>query len=492
MDDVRHKGSPAAWLSCVAVLTALAAVLRFHVIGAKSFWSDEGASVGIARLDPYNFLRILWRREANMSLYYLILHFWLRLGGTETWIRTLSLIFGVAAIPVIYWLGRRLFNPQVGVFAASLLTVNAFHLRYSQEARSYSLMVLLCLLSSLYFIKSVREPSRPNRIAYVALSSLAVYAHFYSLLLIATHWISVRLLPLADRPVGFQRAWKQIAIAVAPVILFVVTTGAGPLRWIPRPGFKEIWQLLSMTAGGGVLLILCYAAAVSAGLFYALRNKPHPDGFKTWRYRFLAMWLFIPPLFVFVLSYVRPLFLPRYFIFCLPPLLLLAADSISRIRPKWLASLALLVFMALSLRGDRAYYLQDFDQERDDWRSASAYIINQEQTGDALLFHVPMGRMSYEFYRNLSERSGPAVLYPWHGSPMTFLDFVEKPNYPLIAEELKSRPRIWLVLSHAGPPTAMDHVASSFAGLIAPDYNLSGTHEFHGIYVDLYERRAKK
>ena len=60
-------------LVLLALITAVAAALRFHSLAAKSFWFDEGVSVAIARLDWYNFVRILWRREANMSLYYLFL-----------------------------------------------------------------------------------------------------------------------------------------------------------------------------------------------------------------------------------------------------------------------------------------------------------------------------------------------------------------------------------------------------------------------------------
>src|ERR1700730_940528 len=77
-------------LSILALITAAAAVLRFHGLTTISFWSDEGVSIGIARLDWYNLVRILWRREANMSLYYLLLRAWLHLGNSEAFIRSLS------------------------------------------------------------------------------------------------------------------------------------------------------------------------------------------------------------------------------------------------------------------------------------------------------------------------------------------------------------------------------------------------------------------
>ena len=39
-----------------------AAWLRLHDISTKSFWIDEGASVAIARMDWFNFARLLWPR----------------------------------------------------------------------------------------------------------------------------------------------------------------------------------------------------------------------------------------------------------------------------------------------------------------------------------------------------------------------------------------------------------------------------------------------
>ena len=153
-------------LVLLALITAVAAALRFHSLAAKSFWFDEGVSVAIARLDWYNFARILWRREANMSLYYLFLRFWLHFGESEFFVRSLSVLFAIASIPVIYVLGRRLFGSRVGLIAAALLAINAYHIQYSQDARSYSLMVFLCLLSSLYFSEASKRSvaAQPDRL----------------------------------------------------------------------------------------------------------------------------------------------------------------------------------------------------------------------------------------------------------------------------------------------------------------------------------------
>ena len=92
--------------------------------------------------------------------------------------------------PAIYLLGRHLLNSRVALTAAALLCVNSYHIHYSQEARSYSLTMFLCILSSLYFIKLLAEPSHRNRAAYILLSALAVYAHFFSGLMLLAHWLA--------------------------------------------------------------------------------------------------------------------------------------------------------------------------------------------------------------------------------------------------------------------------------------------------------------
>src|SRR5439155_22385022 len=127
-----------------------------------------------------------------MSLYYLFLRLWLHLGSTPAFIRSLSVIFALATIPALYLLGRSLFDSRTGLIAATLLALNAYHIRYSQEACSYALTVLLCVLSSLFFVESLENPSRRVHLGHILTSSLAVYAHFFAALLLLAQYVSLR------------------------------------------------------------------------------------------------------------------------------------------------------------------------------------------------------------------------------------------------------------------------------------------------------------
>jgi mannosyltransferase len=479
----------------LALITSLAGVLRFHSLAAKSFWFDEGVSVAIARLDWYNFARILWRREANMSLYYLLLHYWLYFGSSEYFVRTLSVLFAIASVPATYLLGRRLFDSRVGLTAAALVAVNAYHVQYSQEARSYSLMVLLCVLSSLYFLKCLDEPSGRNRALYVVSSVLAVYAQFFSGLLLIAHWISLTFLDREQSVAQIRRTrndWRWIALLVSPAVVFVATTGTGPLRWVQRPGPKDLWVFALHLAGNGGPLLLgaCVAACLTALLpgLHRVRRVP----WESWRYRFLVLWLVFPVLLILGLSLVKPFFVPRYFIFCLPALLLLVACGVARLGRSWLMVPTALFFLVLSFRGSMGYYKQDLDIRRDDWRAATSYLLTHAEPGDGLLFHVPMGRMPFEFYRSVLDPAptAAAVLYPHHGDHLTFLDFVEKPNHAELERLLPNYSRAWLVLTYAETQSGLpDSRSVELSKLLEKTYPTVERRDFPGIEILLYTKR---
>jgi 4-amino-4-deoxy-L-arabinose transferase-like glycosyltransferase len=426
-----------------------------------------------------------------MSLYYFLLHYWLHLGGSEFFVRALSVLFAIASVPVIYLLGRRLYDSRVGLTAAALLGANAYHVQYAQDARSYSLTVLLCLLSSLYFLKSLTEPSGRNRVAYVVLSALAVYAQFFSLLLVISQWLSLKVLDRGQLPRQTRSDWRWIALLVSPVVAFVATTGTGPLRWVQRPGLNDLWVFaLHLTGNGGVLLLLVCLAACLAAVLPGWQRELRVS-WEAWRCRFLVLWLIFPIVLTLGLSFAKPLFVPRYFVFCLPALLLLVAHGVTRLRSAWLKAPVVLILLALSVRGTAGCYKRDLDIQRDDWRNASQYLLSQAQPSDALLFHVPMGRMPYEFYHSLLRpvSAAPVVLYPHHADHLTFLDFVEKPNDAELERLVPEHPRVWLVLTYAETQSGLPDARSvELSGLLGNLYPVIEQRDFPGIEILLYTK----
>jgi mannosyltransferase len=465
----------------LALIAGAATVLRFLFLARKPFWFDEAFSVEIARLSGHDFVRLLWWREANMSLYYVLLRGWLGVHVSSSptsvfYIRGLSVLASLATLPAIFWLSCKLFDRRVGLIAVALLSCNAYHIRYAQEARSYSLFVLLATLSSGFFVAVLREPtpSRRSRWGYVLTSVLAVYAHFYALLLIASQCLSMRGLNGArgaeSRPAVFstmRRAWTWIGVAVLPLLAFVAKTGAGQIRWIQRPGIHDLLDYWEHLAGnGGLPLLPLYAAACLAATLpvRGLIFRRSAD-WKVWRLQFLLIWLLFPVALTLLLSLARPVFLARYLFFCLPALIILAAAGVASLRKAWMAGVCLAAMLLLSLQGTLSYYDHDFDLERDGSEAAANYIYDHARPGDAILFHIAEGRVPYEFVGALRRTTdaahsgaapGPTIIFPRHGDQFDYRDVTGKPSSDFMQSVPRQYARVWVVLMSNGTPGQPD------------------------------------
>ena len=491
------------------LLMAAGAVIRFHSLMAKPYWFDECFSVEVARISWGNFVHLLWWREANMSLYYLLLRFWLHFGQSAFFVRSLSVVISAATIPTIYWLGRLLYERRVGLIAAAAFTFNAYSVRYAQEARSYGLFLLLATLSSCFLIVYVRGGSRRSRTAYILASVLAVYAHFYALLLVAAQWLTIRWrgLPKAesdqngDIGTGLKRAWIAIGIAVAPLLSFVAKTGAGPIKWIQRPGVGDVLKFFENLSGSNSWpLLIVYVVACGIVLWPARRSMSGEErSWEAWRGRFLLIWLLFPVALTVVLSFARPVFLGRYMIFCLPALVILAAAGLARLRPAWLMAVIVCAVLLLSAQGVPFVYGHDFDNERDASGAAVNFILDHSQLGDAIIFHIAATRVPYEFFR--SERSGqdtasanfrgelgPEILFPHHGAGLDYRDFTGKPSAEFVRSAIGGHPRVWVMLMNNGPVGNPDATTVMLTQVLGESFPKKQRWEFFKVEIQLYSK----
>jgi mannosyltransferase len=448
------------------VLTGVAFFLRLSHLVAKPFWFDECFSVELARLNWNNFIHVLWWREANMTLYYLVLRLWLHVGQSEFFIRSLSVLIATATVPAIYWVSKLLFSRPVALIAAALFTFNAYNIRYAQETRSYALFALLGTLSSGFLVAWLRSPSRSHYAGYLIASILGIYSHLYFLLLILAHWLALRTFgwPQPDQATEanlaqLRRAWKAFAIASVPLIIFVIKTGAGPIRWIHRPGIRDLLVFWKQFCGAdGWLLPAVFAAAcILLGIELFRRHSGRDPRAQAWPLQFLFVWLLFPIVLTIVLSFARPVFLPRYMIFAHPALLILTAVAILQMHRAWLIAPGLAAILFLSWQGVCFAYHNDFDEQRDGSGAATNFVLDHSRTGDAIIFDIAEARVPYEFFR--SERAGqntasssftallgPEILFPNDGPGLNYRDFRARLTPSFLSAAAPNHERVWVFL----------------------------------------------
>jgi mannosyltransferase len=219
-----RQSLPPRWAFPLALLGLLAgaAALRFAGLGIQSYHHDE--VITAMRVIPGDLGRVIHEirvSESNPPLYYVLAWGWAKaFGRGEVELRSLSALLGVAVVPVAYLIGRRLASRRAGLILAAFVAVNPMLIWYSQEARSYALLVLFCALSFYFFLRVLDEVRGLDLALWAATSSLALCSHYFAVFPVA---IEAALLLFALRAF-----WRL----VLPALALVALTGAGLLPLI--------------------------------------------------------------------------------------------------------------------------------------------------------------------------------------------------------------------------------------------------------------------
>jgi mannosyltransferase len=211
------SGATALWL--LGGIVAIGAAIRFASLGTQSFHHDE--VITVARVIPGGFTEMLHQvkgSESNPPLYYALAWGWAKaFGDGEVAVRSLTALFGVVTIPIAYCLGRELSSRRAGLIAAALVAVNPMLIWYSQEARSYALLVFFCAVSFLFFARSLRSRDGRDLTLWALSSSLALCSHYFAVFAVGIEalWL---LVALRARPRAALAAVAGVALVGAALI----------------------------------------------------------------------------------------------------------------------------------------------------------------------------------------------------------------------------------------------------------------------------------
>jgi 4-amino-4-deoxy-L-arabinose transferase-like glycosyltransferase len=206
----------------VWVVALLGGLLRFYGYDRLSLWLDEGFTVMFARMPWDQVLGLRGAYDPHPPLYYALVKLASVLAPEVSAGRLLSVVAGTLAIPVVYVLGRKLFNPWAGLAASASMALAPLHVWYSQEARQYALTFLLVALSYYALLSFYREPQWLWALLYGASTLVSMYIDYSPLYALLPQFV---LLPLVLKKHG-RRATPLFAWGVMAVI--------GYLPWVPQ------------------------------------------------------------------------------------------------------------------------------------------------------------------------------------------------------------------------------------------------------------------
>jgi cellulose synthase (UDP-forming) len=414
---IESLGSP---LAVLGVLTALGLALRVALIDVQSLRLDEATSIRQARLPLMELWTYLSSSNVHVPLYHVILHFWVQVAGTSEWaIRIPSVVFGTAAIPLLYLAGLRIIGRRAALIAAAAGAAAPFWVWHSTEARMYSLVVLLTLASTVLLFEAVEKGKVWRWGAYAAVSALSLYAHYFALLLPLVHLAYLLLYRASWRKVGaWLGAMGLVAIQFAPWALALYGNrfhGGGGLGSLTN-GIQT--HQIDTTLYGLLYGVLIFCSALVTGYhgvgavalassivvgawpllaLSTIMGRRFLGWLRTRNAAFLGSWLVLTIGVVFALSFWRPgLWLQRYLIVATPPLLLLVGLGAARVSRRLIPSVVVVfvVFGFLSVLEN----VETSNPAREDFRAAAAVIERGYEPRDAVLLLPGFVGGPFEYY----------------------------------------------------------------------------------------------
>jgi mannosyltransferase len=223
-------------------LVALATVIRILTINDQSIATDEALTTYEASLPFGAMLHTVAHIETTPPLYFVLIWGWAKAFGTgAVALRSVSMLAGIALVPLAYLAARDLFSRRAGLLAAAFVAVNPFMIWYSQQARAYMLLATLSTAAFVFFIRAWREPSRRNLGWWIGFSALALMTHFFAGFAIAPEAL---LLLWRWRRREVVLALAVVAGVQAAMLLFAFADAShNGLAWIAvQPKLNRIGQ----------------------------------------------------------------------------------------------------------------------------------------------------------------------------------------------------------------------------------------------------------
>lgn len=460
--------------------------------------------------------------DQTPPLYSILLHFWIKLGGNnEGWIRSLSALFGVLTVAVIYLLGKTYSDERVGLLAALLLSLSPFHIQLAQEARGYTMLVLTACASiwctaQLLRLRTTDFPDMSDSgsgksakkqkvnlnvllswAGYVFFTALALYSHNTAALLpmalnifVIGLWLFQYFFP---ERVGLLKAprlryWllAQLGVLIlwGPWLpgLYLQSSGMNGGFWIQAPTPTIVLDTLKTLILAWLperiawrwLVWLLYGGLFTLAL---VKYRKMPSGF------IFPLIIFLTPFIgELLISVWQPVFYDRTLIWASIPLLLLIAEGIIQLHFKEYIRTAAIILVTLSCLSAIDYYSYS---QKEPWNVAAEYVEKNVQPEDIILFNAGWCQIPFDYYFDSNHSD-----IEQYGLPVTLFARGElEPR--MMPEDLTylhdlviERNRVWLVYSHNWWTDPQGLIPKA----LERDMDLETSRLFQGIQVQLYSK----
>ncbi len=441
----------------ISLLVFFVLVVSLLASPLKSFWSDEVYSINFSR----TLIHTAKYKDTNMMLFHLILHYWMRLGENELVLRILSTVFACATIPFIYLIGKKLFSKETGLISAILLSINVFFIAYAQEVRSYSLLFLLSAISTYYFVQIISKPTKKlNYLFYIIASGLSLYAHYFAIFLIITHFLYIIIFKIRSIKIKYLFTTGISLFLICIPIVLMSSLNSSQINWLPKPGLKNVIGLPFVLSGDFPPIFISYGLIVFYLIFKTIGGikKSSINNEKIIKYLLIIFLLAIPPLITFSISFfIKPIVTSKYLIFCLLPLLILIGSGIAQIKYKKIKFFVMVMLILLAFIRLVAWFKDSnsiywgLSNKKDDWKQIVKFTKMNAENRDGVTFLTYYYEEPFQFYNKNTSNPLKISEKTNYASDKSLL-YIPNTNSLVVADFSSSKKIVWLIADNNSLP----------------------------------------
>lgn len=309
----------------IVLILVLGLIVRLIGISTRAIWYDEAFSLLYGKLDLPKMIEGTLGMDSSGNVadihplgYYFLLSQWMKVFGDSIQAaRLLSILFGVSSLFICYLLCKYLLPNEYSLLPVFFLAISPFHIHYSQEIRMYALMAFLLSTATLALFKGMSEQKLIWWGIFAVSSALAQYVQQLS----GIYLIVLAAIPLLRKDKlsilrTFLSGMAALILYLPWLIHLPSQVASTKVYWIEKPlPSRYLTLLIEFVSGlpirsgwtyfvfGASLVILIFGVIGS----YRVFSSPGDDKRGLW-FAYLA---FVPPMVMWLISQIRPVFIER-------------------------------------------------------------------------------------------------------------------------------------------------------------------------------------
>lgn len=377
-------------------------IFKLNYLDFSSFWYDEIISIKSASLD-YGLIKHVSEWDNNPPFYFYCLSVWTKLfNDSEFTARLLSVIFSSLAAGVLFLIANKFLNKTTAIISSILFLSSNILFYYSHEARAYSLVLLLSLVSSYLYFNFKDNQSFKTIILLGLINFLLIYTHYISGLVLFFQVVMGLFFFNKKQKIRFSYSLLIVVLLTLlrftkkQFLLIVNFNSPKSTFWLKKSDGAYLQEVISTFLFNKYAALVFLLIILMVIVFIMMKKT---------EFRFYILYAICLGLgsiiVLFFMGKMASIFLDRYLIFALPFLFILIGFGLSFVKKSIIPISVVVLFFVFC-----AFKMDYKTNKGMDYKNAMNFVKSVKQKNDLIIVKTkdvePLFCYYYEsgFFRN--------------------------------------------------------------------------------------------